>query len=153
MARQSSRSAAGAEADGARAVRHWPGRKPNGEVGVGRRFIAAPGAGRAGLGLPGPAGPLFCLVLLFKQSPFVFLGLLILKNSASCPERLWSLPLWKHPTAIWMQFCSVCSGMTLKGGWPGRPMVVPCNQTYFVIPKSCLVLLAGNTEHDIKLTC
>lgn len=50
MARQSSRSAAGAEADGARAVRHWPGRKPNGEVGVGRRFIAAPGAGRAGPG-------------------------------------------------------------------------------------------------------
>lgn len=55
---------------GGGALRDWPGREAAGEVGLGLRFIAAPGAGRAG-----PAGPLFCLVLLFKQSPlFRFLS-------------------------------------------------------------------------------
>lgn len=75
MARQSSGRAAGADADSARAV-------------TGGGFWWLPGRG-------GPAAPLLCMDF-FRQSPFLPLGLVLLQNSPSCSERLWSLPLWTY---------------------------------------------------------
>lgn len=51
-----------------------------------------------------------------------------------CPERLGSLPHWKYSRTVWMQFCSVHSGMALpeQGGW-NRSTVVPFNLIHFMI--------------------
>lgn len=127
------RSAEGAEAEGARA----------GRPGTGGRISST--LGRAEL-----AGLLVCLVRLLKQSPILFLRLLAEQHFlpgevVECP----SLEIFKnHPDAV------LCSGMTLlrQGGWTRRPTVVPSNHKCFVIPKSRLVLLAGDRKVALRLT-